>query len=117
TYRILVSSKSDEIEGLQKELVENLKKFSHILSFKSSGPYFLGEQYSLVEIALSPFVSRLAVIAKFAKFEIPDVSELKAYLSWAESIQKRPSFIQSSLSPEELYNITEKLATKLRALA
>ncbi|KAK9753647.1 hypothetical protein K7432_017939, partial [Basidiobolus ranarum] len=26
TYRILVSSKSDEIEGLQKELVENLKK-------------------------------------------------------------------------------------------
>ncbi|KAK9663758.1 hypothetical protein K7432_017952, partial [Basidiobolus ranarum] len=26
TYRILRSSKSDEIEGLQKELVENLKK-------------------------------------------------------------------------------------------
>ncbi|ORX98900.1 hypothetical protein K493DRAFT_406428 [Basidiobolus meristosporus CBS 931.73] len=113
TYRLLKSNQQDETDRLKEELFGGLKKFNQLLSAQPSGPYFFGEQYSLVEIALSPFVSRLRPISRFANFEIPQTAELERYSDWASSIQQRPSFVQSSLTAEDLYQVTELLAAKM----
>ncbi|ORX84361.1 glutathione S-transferase [Basidiobolus meristosporus CBS 931.73] len=116
-YRLLRVSDSAEIDTTTNELVEHLKRFNALLAAQSDGPYFFGDQYSLVEIVLSPFIGRLAPTVKFARINIPKTPELTRFHSWTAEILERPSFQKSSLSAEELYEKTEQLATKIRALA
>lgn len=65
---------------------------------KSSGPYWLGPDVSLVDLSFFPHVDRFSAIEHFRDFTIPaSCPKLKA---WRETMRARPSVIATSASPE-----------------
>ncbi len=41
--------------------------------FDSDGPFFMGEQFSLVDISVLPFMLRLPVLSHYRAFALPEV--------------------------------------------
>ena len=79
-------------EQARKELEESL--LSAVEIFKAK-PYFLSDEFSLVDCSIAPLLWRLP------SFQIKLPSSAKAILEYGERIFDRPSF-RSSLSEEEL---------------
>lgn len=78
-----------------------------LLEQSPSGPYFLGEQYSIADIAIAPFAGRLdAFVKNYLKgheFEaIKNSSRLSAFL---KGIQERPSYKETYCGDQEYVNV------------
>ena len=79
-------------EQARKELEESL--LSTVEIFKAK-PYFLSDEFSLVDCSIAPLLWRLPSL----RIELP--SQAKVILEYGERVFDRPSF-RSSLSEEEL---------------
>ena len=65
-------------------------------TLQEGGPWILGEQYSLVEIALGPFIARIQDLQI-----LPIWMEGRPLSSeWWDRVQQRPSFIQAQVGVE-----------------
>lgn len=70
----------------QKEALEELIKVLRTLAQQIKGPYFLGEQFSLVDITIVPWILRDYVIAEHRGFSRESVSpEWKKYADFVET--------------------------------
>jgi glutathione S-transferase len=65
-----------------------------------NGPYWLGENLSLVDISFYPWFERLPVLEKFRNFTLP--SETPRLHQWWENLRQRES-IQQVANPTEFY--------------
>ena len=78
----------------------------------SSGPFWFGEQFTLVDIAFFPFldrcahpgtcmqspiVCRLHVLERLVGFEMPQDGSCARVLAWRDAITERPSVQQTML--------------------
>jgi len=72
---------------------EEFYKALRTISEKVKGPYFFGEQFSVVDVALAPWVMRWYVLAENRGVSFDAVSpEWKA---WAEALAKRESVVKT----------------------
>ncbi|ORY08001.1 glutathione S-transferase [Basidiobolus meristosporus CBS 931.73] len=114
-YSILGNTDTEKAKLLEQQFVENLKRLNKLLSAQSTeGPFYFGEEFSLVEAAVAPFLSRFTPMAKIGGIQIPKIPELQRYHQWSDAVGQRESFIKSSLSSQELYESCEALALKYR---
>jgi glutathione S-transferase len=70
------------------------KQFNELLlQESSSGPYFLGDQYSLADIAITPFALRLYASVRFISddFEFEQVEANPRLAEFFKGIMSRPS--------------------------
>ena len=73
----------------QQEALEDLSKAQKTFGEKVKGPYFLGEEFSLVDIAVAPWVVRDYILAENRNYDRAAVSsEWKKY---ADHLEKRPT--------------------------
>lgn len=85
-------SEAEQAEQARKELQESLMSSIDIFQAK---PYFLSDEFSLVDCSIAPLLWRLPSLG----INLP--AQAKAILDYGERIFDRPSF-RSSLSEEEL---------------
>lgn len=75
-----------------------LQKVEDALSADTSGPYFLGDRFSVIDIMYTPYFERaVASLAYFKGFNIRDRSKYPAINAWLDALETRPS-IQASKS-------------------
>jgi glutathione S-transferase len=70
----------------------------------ASGPYFLGEQYSLADVAIAPFYARIRATNQFG-WGVSDLEAVKSNSRLAEflnGITDRPSFKDTYIGDETL---------------
>jgi len=83
--------------------VEALVQTNKFLEAHSKGPYFLGDQFSIADIALLPFLERFSVSLKhyrgFDIFAVPNTDRIKLFY---EKASARPSF-QKTSQPASFY--------------
>ncbi|PFH52169.1 hypothetical protein AMATHDRAFT_74450 [Amanita thiersii Skay4041] len=97
-HRLIQAQEKDKQEAALKEWNEALRKFSAEIK----GPYFLGEQFSLVDIAIAPWIVRDHVPADHRGFKREAVGE--AWKKYAEQVEKRDSVVKTqSEHYEEIY--------------
>ncbi|KAJ3554288.1 hypothetical protein NM688_g3193 [Phlebia brevispora] len=73
----------------QKEYLQEYNEALRTLMGKAKGPYFLGEEFSLVDVAIAPWILRDYVLSENRGYSREGVSpEWKAY---CELLEKRPS--------------------------
>ncbi|KAI9497063.1 glutathione S-transferase [Zychaea mexicana] len=81
-----------------------------LLEQAPSGPYFLGSEYSLADIAIAPIVARQA--AGFKAFlnglEIEAVKKYPRLQEWLEGIVSRPTFKETYPGDEIVINFYKK---------
>jgi len=97
-------SKGEGDEGLTKvhnDFLNTLKQFSEEID--SSGPFFLGEKLSLIDLILAPWAVRLWVFDHFkGGLHIPQGPMWEKWRKWLYAVQNRPSVV-STTSLEEHY--------------
>ena len=77
-YRLL--SLPQKLEETRAELLQNLADLSQAMS--DEGPYFMGQNFGMLDIMLVPFTLRFYILKHFTGFEIPETTEYEKLRKW-----------------------------------
>ena len=80
-----------KIQALMNALLDSYKEISRDLQ-ASGGPYLMGGQFTLADVALIPFVLRaLSILAFYKGFSVPDSPAFQPFKDWVAAFSARPS--------------------------
>lgn len=80
----------DKLNAARQELYVALRK----LSKEVKGPYFAGEQFTLVDVTVAPWIAQDFIITEHRGYEREAVGE--GWLQYAESLSQRPSLLNTT---------------------
>jgi glutathione S-transferase len=100
THR-LIFTRDETVRGeLVSEMVEAVRHLDREGFGGDSGPFLLGERFTLADIALYPWFEQSATLARFSEFKMP--TECKSVAAWREAVAKRPP-VQSCARSDDWY--------------
>lgn len=85
-------------DAIRNVLHESLKHIDEGLAKTAPGPYWLGEQLSLVDLTYYPFFEHAPVLSHYRSFEIP--AEFKYIHRWLSAMRERPSVRENQRDAE-----------------
>jgi hypothetical protein len=88
-FRLLQSQEVDKQDLAREEVYTALRT----LAAEIKGPYFLGEELSLVDVAIMPWISIDYIIADHRRFKREDVDA--KWKEYADHVDKRESLIKT----------------------
>ncbi|KAL9185472.1 hypothetical protein ACHAXT_003249 [Thalassiosira profunda] len=93
-YRLLLQQDEEGQKKAAEKILGGLRAFSK----ECKGPFFYGEEMSLVDIAVAPWVAgiRAAVLKHYRQFEVPRTGEFATYWKWHAAVAKHPSFVATA---------------------
>ncbi|KZT59574.1 glutathione S-transferase [Calocera cornea HHB12733] len=95
-FRLLQSQEPEKQAQALEEVYDALRKWSAPLV----GPFYFGEQFTLADIALAPWVARFYIVEQHRNFRASAVGD--KFVKWCEAVRARESF-KSILSEEKYY--------------
>ena len=94
----LLQAQPEEKEK-QDEARQELYKALGTLAAKRKGPYFLGEEFSIVDVAIAPWVVRDYNLAEHRGYKREDIPN--GWKEWADLLEQRDSVRKTmSVSPD-----------------
>ncbi|CAA7258972.1 unnamed protein product [Cyclocybe aegerita] len=97
--RLVQSQEPEKQQAALEEVYTFLKKFTDNIK----GPYFLGEEFSLVDIAIAPWIERDWATAQHRGYKRANVGA--KWQAYAALVEKRPSVVNTSSLREHLIPI------------
>ncbi|KAL0086068.1 glutathione S-transferase [Phycomyces blakesleeanus] len=104
-YKVLFNYGDETKEGFIKETEAGFTRLGELLREQSeTGPYFLGEEYSLADVAIAPFLGRVLLTFKHwvGDYKHKAIQNDKRLEAFVEGILSRPSFKETIKSEEYL---------------
>lgn len=100
--KLLRGKDTQEQEQGRREFLESLLYIEEegLGKLSGNGPYWLGENLSLVDISFYPWFERLPVLERFRNFYLPE--ETPGLREWWENLRRRES-IQQVANPTDFY--------------
>jgi glutathione S-transferase len=99
-------------EGLAKrreDFLEKLKQFTEEMD--PSGPFFLGNELSLIDLIIAPWAVRLWVFDHFkGGLQLPKVEWVTRWEKWLNAVQERESVINTTSDKQHYLPIYERYA-------
>lgn len=89
-FRLLQSQEVEKQDAAREEVYKALRTFAKEIK----GPYFLGNEFSLVDIAIAPWIVRDHIVTEHRKFKRAEVSEV--WDKYATLVTKRDSLIKTT---------------------
>jgi len=87
----------------QKTALEEYVKALNGFTEKIKGPYFLGDEFSLVDVAVAPWIVRDYILVENRGFTREAAGE--KWKAYAEKVEKRPSILNTSSLKEHFGDI------------
>mmetsp|Transcript_39168 Transcript_39168/g.82380 ORF Transcript_39168/g.82380 Transcript_39168/m.82380 type:complete len:283 (-) Transcript_39168:380-1228(-) len=94
-YSLLLQQHKAGQDMAAQKLMGGIRAFSR----RCQGPYFYGEQFSMVDIAIAPWVAgiRMDVVRHYRNFEVPrEEEEYEKYWEWKEAVENRRCFVNTA---------------------
>jgi glutathione S-transferase len=91
-FRLQQAQTAELQDANRKELIEGLKKFQDAMD--SEGPWFFGEQISLVDLSVAPWIVRDWVNRENRGYRREDVGE--RWVRYAKALEERESVIKTT---------------------
>jgi len=106
-YGFLSNQEAEKDAEFAEKLTQGLGKFFGLFGRTSEGPYFLGKEFSLADLQVTPFFDRFRYSLKhyrgYSVLPSDDThSWAKTARAWWAAIEQRESFKKTS-QPEEMY--------------
>ena len=102
------ASKGQDQEAAKEEFIESLRLLEGELGDK---PYFGGEKFDLLDIALIPFSCRFYTYEMFCKFSVE--KECPKLMEWVKTCNRRESVSKILPDPYKVYNFVLEMKKKL----
>jgi len=103
-FTFLMNKDESKDEELCNEMEEALQMYEDAL-VESKGPYLLGEDFSIADLHLLPFIQRLTITLKHWKdYELPS-EKFPKFVGWIQSCLERESVKESSMTREKTIEI------------
>jgi glutathione S-transferase len=101
-YRTTQAQEEDKQKEALNELVDALKKYLD----QVKGPWFSGEEFSLADITVAPWINRMYILEEYRGF----TDELVGgrWPEYKRLIKERPSVIKTSSDPERYVEIYQR---------
>lgn len=87
--RLMQAQETEKQDNARTELYDALRKFAAQIK----GPYFLGEEFSLVDIAIVPWITRDYILAEHRGYSRQDVSA--EWVRYAAHVEQRESVLKT----------------------
>jgi len=99
--RLLSGARDPESRAeARSDMLRGLAEWEAAMAPEAEGPFFLGDDFSLADIALAPFWQRMTTVLRaYRRFDPAASPRLQA---WYEAVQARPSFRCTVVDPERL---------------
>ncbi|KAF8993023.1 glutathione-S-transferase [Cyathus striatus] len=97
--RLIQAQEKEKQDAARSQVYDALRTFSE----KIKGPYFFGEEFSLVDVAIAPWVVRDYITTEHRGFKREEVGE--KWVKYAAAIEKRDSIIKTSSLKEHYTEI------------
>ena len=98
-------------EELCTEMEEALRIYEEAL-VESKGPYLLGEEFTIADLHVLPFIQRLTITLKHWKdYELP-VGKFPKLLAWVQTCLERESVKQTSMTREKTIEVYSRFVEK-----
>ncbi|KAI5123148.1 hypothetical protein M0805_000851 [Coniferiporia weirii] len=89
-FRLLQSQEKEKQDEARADLYKALGQ----LAEKRKGPYFFGQELSLVDVAIAPWVVRDYIVTEHREYKREDV--LNGWKEWAGLLEKRESVLKTA---------------------
>ena len=100
-YKLMLAQEPERQAVHAEKLTEALLMMEHEgLGKLSDGPYWLGEQVSLVDLSFLPHLQRFCALDHYRDFRIPE--ECVLLEAWLQLMLRRPS-VQAMTAPDEVF--------------
>jgi len=97
-YGLLKNQDRSKDEELKAQITAKLKVAVDLLKKQSDGPFFLGEELSLADIAALPFIDRFsATLAHYRNYNLFEVDD--RLHTWYAAAKERKAFQETSKDP------------------
>ncbi|KIL00850.1 hypothetical protein PAXRUDRAFT_29478 [Paxillus rubicundulus Ve08.2h10] len=100
--RLLMAQDKDKQGAARQELYEGQKK----LAEQVKGPYFLGENFSLVDVANAPWAPREYILVKHRGYDTEGAGA--KWRAYTENLCERDSVIKTTSDPDKLQVIYDR---------
>lgn len=90
--RVLQAQEKEKQEAYLQEFVNALRTIS--AKREPEGPYFFGDEFSLVDVAIAPWVKRDYNLKEHRGYRREDVG--KDWVDWASALENRESIKKTS---------------------
>jgi len=109
-YKCMLAQDSDGQTLHKRKILEALKfmEFEGLRKI-SDGPFWLGEDLSLVDLTFYPHLSRFPALEEYRGLEMPN--EYRRLKEWLALMKERPAVQQTSFSAEDYIRNWQKYAT------
>ena len=98
-FRLLQSQEKEKQDEARADLYKALAQ----ISAKRKGPYFFGEEFSLVDIVIAPWAVRDYILAENRGYKREDVGN--GWAEWSGALESRPSLIKTT-SVSQIYALS-----------
>ena len=94
-YVLLLNQNEEDQEKSADKMLSAIRDFCQ----RCKGPFFYGDEMSIVDITIAPFIvgARMeAVLKHFRKFEVPATTEYSKYFEWRDNVLRHPAFVATA---------------------
>lgn len=98
-YRLLQAQEAEKQKEAAVQLSDQIAEL--VKAADETGPFFLGDKMTFVDVQMAPWVLRLSRVLKPYR-GFPDPSPGSRWASWVEAIDTNPH-VQATTSTDELY--------------
>lgn len=97
THRMVIDQNTAQKTLLMTQMQRDLESFERELRRqRATGPYVMGRQFTLADIALYPWFEQLQTLQKLSGFRMP--GDCVAIHDWVSTVAARPAVIQCAKS-------------------
>ena len=119
-FPILRAPEGEQREAALQTLKDGLVNANAFLKHHNSGPFLLGDRFSLAECNAAPFVQRACTIlpafCQIDPLKLCDELELPHLQRWMEAVLARPSVVDTGVTKEKLLEGTTAMLERFAAM-
>jgi len=100
---VITLHRSKEVEEREKaveNLMTGLEEFFNGAS--SLGPFYYGDQFGILDVALAPFVARMEIVEEFIDLKVFRDAKFSRFQCWWSATKERPS-VKSTTSSKQKF--------------
>jgi len=105
-YSMLLRQEPEEQEKAKQKLVLAIEQ----LVKDYEGPFYMGDEFTVADIAVAPYFDRMIVLKHYRNFEVPPDGATAKWHEWSNNVLERPSVAVTRQDRERIVEAYKRYA-------